>query len=587
MPNTKAKKKKILPIIGPIILLAAIIGVVFYVKFPKKDESIYEYIEVKRTDLIREVSVTGRVKPVESVDLAFETVGKISNVSVRVGDQIKKDSVLIKLDDKEIQTKLSQAIAQLERAQAGLAQYSAARETEEVKLDELKKGTREEEIKIAKTNVSNKENALRDAETNLANIAQKADVDIANVYADVIDIINDSYAKADDAVHNKTDALFTNTDFSNPQLSFSTSNSKAKNTAEQNRSLAGSTLASFENDNKSIQENDFDSLDAILKNTSLYLSVIQSYLNAVSGAVTNELNLADATKTAYTANISTATTNINTARSNVNNQQQAISAQKNTNQNAISTATSSVNDAVNSLESAKDELALKEAGATNEQIKAQESKIKQAQANIASQEAEIKQTRANKENYEAQISKMAIKSPIDGLITKQDAKVGEIVSANVIIVSLISNAGFTIEAYVPEVDIAYVKKSDSAIVALDAYDDEKFNASVVKIDPAETILDGMPTYKVSLAFSDGKDERIKSGMTADIDIITNKLENVIAIPGRAITTEDGLKTVQIYKDSATIEQRSVTAGLHGSNGYVEIIDGLAEGEKVVVFARKQ
>ena len=45
------------------------------------------------------------------------------------------------------------------------------------------------------------------------------------------------------------------------------------------------------------------------------------------------------------------------------------------------------------------------------------------------------------------------------------------------------------------------------------------STEVIKIDPAATIIDGVPTYKVTLKFVD-QDERIRSGMTANLDILT-------------------------------------------------------------------
>ncbi len=104
---------------------------------------------------------------------------------------------------------------------------------------------------------------------------------------------------------------------------------------------------------------------------------------------------------------------------------------------------------------------------------------------------------------------------------------------------------------------------------------------MVKIDPAETIIEGVATYKTTLQFS-GNDERVKSGMTANIDILTAKAENVIAIPQRAVAQkENGDKIVKILKDDGVVEERKVTTGLKGSDGNIEITEGIQEGEKII------
>jgi HlyD family secretion protein len=145
-----------------------------------------------------------------------------------------------------------------------------------------------------------------------------------------------------------------------------------------------------------------------------------------------------------------------------------------------------------------------------------------------------------------------------------------------------SDVKFEIEANIPEADIAKIKISNPAKITLDAYGSNVFfEAKVVKIDPAETIIEGVATYKTTLQFS-GNDERVKSGMTANIDILTAKAENVIAIPQRAVAQkENGDKIVKILKDDGVVEERKVTTGLKGSDGNIEITEGIQEGEKII------
>ena len=72
----------ILAIIGGVILGAY--GYFGGNKFPD-----YDFITAEKKDLIQEVSVTGRVKPAESVDLAFERSGRVTSVGAIVGDKVK------------------------------------------------------------------------------------------------------------------------------------------------------------------------------------------------------------------------------------------------------------------------------------------------------------------------------------------------------------------------------------------------------------------------------------------------------------------------------------------------------------------
>jgi len=99
---------------------------------------------------------------------------------------------------------------------------------------------------------------------------------------------------------------------------------------------------------------------------------------------------------------------------------------------------------------------------------------------------------------------------------------------------VISESGFKIEVNIPEVDISKVEVGDLAEVTLDAYgNDAMFNAEVITIDLAETVIEGVSTYGATLEFKE-PDERVKSGMTASVDIVTGAREDVVYIPQRSV-----------------------------------------------------
>jgi len=104
------------------------------------------------------------------------------------------------------------------------------------------------------------------------------------------------------------------------------------------------------------------------------------------------------------------------------------------------------------------------------------------------------------------------------------------VAANAAVISVLSNAKFEIEANVSENEIAEVSLADPVAITLDVLGpSEKFSGRIIKIDPAETIVSGVVYYKVTSVF-DVEDVKIKSGMTANLDIQTDKKENVLYLP---------------------------------------------------------
>lgn len=195
----------------------------------------------------------------------------------------------------------------------------------------------------------------------------------------------------------------------------------------------------------------------------------------------------------------------------------------------------------------------------------------------------MREMEASIKSINAKILKAVITSPINGILVKKDLSVGEVVSPNVPVISVISKSKFKIESNVPEVDIAKVSIGDYADITLDAYgDDVKFDAVVSKIDPSETVIEGLPTYKVTLQFV-RYDDRIMPGMTANIEIITDFRNNAIVVPYRVIISKDSGQFVRVFDDfSSSIKEVEVKTGIRSLDGMVEIIQGIKDGDKIIL-----
>jgi multidrug efflux pump subunit AcrA (membrane-fusion protein) len=125
--------------------------------------------------------------------------------------------------------------------------------------------------------------------------------------------------------------------------------------------------------------------------------------------------------------------------------------------------------------------------------------------------------------------------------------------------------------------------ASSTLDAYGAYTD--FPAKVISIDPAETVLQGVPTYKVTLVFVN-PDSRIRSGMTDNLEILTHSAQNVLEIPYRAVTqTATGTIVRLVSADAKSYSSVPVTVGLKGSDGNIQIVSGLNPGDKVVTYVK--
>jgi HlyD family secretion protein len=502
------------------------IGLASYMIFGGDKIVQHDFVQARTGSITQEVSVTGRVVPASEVQLAFETGGRVDGVYVSVGDVVARGALLASVSASDIR-------AQLDQAEASLR-------AEEVALAELRKGARGEQLDVYRSKVSSAEVSAQEAKKVL------------------VQSIQDAYTKSDDALYNRVDQIYTNPRGDSPKLSFSVNDYQLEIELKKDRVLIGAMLEEW-GSSLDILSVDAD-LDVYATEAREHLETMRSYLANAALAV----NTASATGSLTAATLSAWKTDLATARTNINT---AITT--------LNTSDASLQSAYTALEIAERELTLAGAEATDEEL--------------ASQEARIEQMQAQVDLYEAQMRKTKIYAPISGTITAQDAKVGEIVSPNVSLISIISEGDLEMEAFVPEADFAKIDVGDEASVTLDAYgDDTLFDAVISDIDPKETIREGVSTYKTTLQFVGG-DDMPRSGMTANITVKTGSREDVLVVPGRAVSLEGGANYVTILVDETTneTEKRSVTVGLRGSDGNIEIIEGLSEGEKVVTFLRTQ
>lgn len=438
---------------NPIVIILFVIvvgGIIALSFFGKESGPKYDYIAAERGDLVSEVSVTGKVRPSHDADLAFEKIGKISKVYVDVGDRVTIGQPLVRVDNAELTAQLAQASAEVESARAKLLNYQAnldyakiqleqaglSAEVEQIELDEIKRGTRPEEIQIAETKVASAQKVLDDNEINLANVENKAVVDLEEDYNAALSAVASSVTVGTNAIFTITNIQVSNF-YENNQDGIDVAGTKAgavyallggENAGRATNDFIGQLSGGAKADVGAAQANPTnENIDNALVETKEALGKIKEALDIIptSGLTTTERS-----------DIATEKININNEIATLSGKQQTIEVQKASNSSAISLAKSKVNDAKSALSTANDELALKEAGATPEQISTQEievakseakitseeSQVRQIEADIASQEAQIKKAEASVQNYQAQIAKTIIRSPIKGIVTRQEAK---------------------------------------------------------------------------------------------------------------------------------------------------------------------
>jgi HlyD family secretion protein len=178
-----------------------------------------------------------------------------------------------------------------------------------------------------------------------------------------------------------------------------------------------------------------------------------------------------------------------------------------------------------------------------------------AQANYDNALAQIRRNDGLLNQSRDLLSKTTIYSPADGTISSLNSEVGERVVATgsftgteIMRVADLSN--MEVRVNVNENDVVNVKVGDTARISVDAYPSRKFVGKVKEIG-ATAKTQGLSTqeevtnFLVKIRVTD-KDISLRPGMSANVDIETMTVENVVAVPIQAVTVRSrvGNKTLE-------------------------------------------
>ena len=200
---------------------------------------------------------------------------------------------------------------------------------------------------------------------------------------------------------------------------------------------------------------------------------------------------------------------------------------------------------------------------------------------------------------ESDASETNILAPMDGTVVGEPKTVGTMAVATsdnpTVIMRIADLSTKKIMAKVDETDIGSVKVGQSATFTVDAYTDKTFTARVTKISQTDTAntWDTSSSSSSSSASSsaaviyyyvtlevDDPENLLLPAMTARVEINTADKPDALVVPISTLKTDANGSYVIVRNPDGSQENRYVQAGIY-SDDYVEIVDGLSEGEEVV------
>jgi HlyD family secretion protein len=172
-------------------------------------------------------------------------------------------------------------------------------------------------------------------------------------------------------------------------------------------------------------------------------------------------------------------------------------------------------------------------------------------------------------------------APHDGTITLAAIQAGELSGGQPAFV-LTDLSGYHIDVTVDEIDIGRISVGQPATITLDALPGETLTGQVEQIADTAQLDTGVVTYRVT-AQLDPSDAPLRVGMTANVDIVTERRESVLLVPNRFVRIDrTSSQTFVDRADGDQVQPIEIEIGLR-DEAVSEVLAGLNEGDMVVLI----
>ncbi len=201
--------------------------------------------------------------------------------------------------------------------------------------------------------------------------------------------------------------------------------------------------------------------------------------------------------------------------------------------------------------------------------------------------AEVQRAKIALDEAKERLDETEIFAPITGVLIEKLVEQGQIISSGISNVSggtplatVADMSRLFVIADVDETDIGSVRLGQPVKITADAYPGKSFPGKVRRISPKGQVENSITIFKVKIEIKGEGKGILKPMMTANVDIISEELKNVLYLPREAVRVQKNKKFAAILVDHRP-QEVPVTTGVRNPI-HVQILSGLEAGQKVLI-----
>jgi HlyD family secretion protein len=562
-PAPKSKRWAIALVAAGLIAVPTTMYIVKSKSQPKVDAIATMTVLVEAQNLTVRITSSGTVQPVQRVNLSPKGSGRIAELFVEQGDKVEAGQIIARMESRDVEAQLAQAIAREASVRAKLAKIQAGNRSEDIasaqarldqaaaSLAQLQAGSRVEEVAGARARLQQTQAGLQKLRTGSR-----------------VEEVSQGQAKLAQAQARLADAQTGSSkqEIAQAQSQIDSSKAQAELTAkrvERNRplvkegALAKDKLDELIKENRTAQAKLTESQKRLQQVEESRLSQIQQLQAAVEVEQQGLKQLQNGTRSEEIAKGEAEVAEAKSKLAQVENGSRPEEIAK----------------AEAAVAEAKSQFVVQENGSRPEEIAQAQAELAEAQAQVRYQEVQLEDTK--------------VRAPFAGVITQRYAIQGAFVTpatsaseatsaTSTSIVALARDV--EVLAKVPEADISQIKPGQEVEIVADAYPDKVFKGKVKLIAPEAVKERDVTLFQVRVAIDTGK-ESLQSGMNVDLRFVGQKLSNALVVPTVAIVTNKGQTGVLVPDEKKQPKFQAVTVGSTIGNK-IQILEGAKAGDRV-------
>lgn len=209
----------------------------------------------------------------------------------------------------------------------------------------------------------------------------------------------------------------------------------------------------------------------------------------------------------------------------------------------------------------------------------------EAGTDVAQAQAQLALASAATAAARARLAQAAVLAPTDARVLTRDAEPGQIVQPGKALMRLALAGPTQLTAQVDERFLDQLQAGQKAAVVADAFADQRFAARVLSIAPAVDAQRG--AIEVKFALEQQAPVFLREDMTLSVEVETGRRERALVLPLSALRTQPSPTTATVLvADAGRAQERQLRLGLRTLDA-VEVLEGLAEGEAVLLGSSAQ